>query len=506
MGCGFNKCAFEEETVELQDGSIKQLKNVNIGNWIKAYNTTTKKDHFVEVLNIFYNEKDLVEVSLDYKYDRTIKTSIDHYFLCEYEDKIKMMSLKDIFTAFLNWGSPRLFVDGNFQDIFSIQEVGEGKTIDLEVNHEDHNFYCNGIVISNSHSISYATLSAITTYLKFKYPQQFFLALLKLAKYEPDIHDEINKISKELIHFGIELLRPDLAKSDLDFSLEGKDIRFGLNAIKGVSEKTLENLKNFRETDKPNKYDIFLTAKQAGINIGLLSTLIQAGTLSSCKTRRSRMVLEAQTFNILTEKEKKVIYQFGEKYDYDVLKAVNDLVFVQNYKPEKGGLLMTERRKGTFSKKYAGYKAIYEQNRNKEDFANWYFESQLLGYNPTISIKDVFKDESHGLLNLLEISSLESNEFLKFVGLVDDVRKGKTKKTGNTYYKITVKDECGKVDCLFMDAGKHARLTKYLEAGQKIPEKNNVVIMSGRKGDDCVWVENIKIEDQHIFMKLSDVK
>ena len=80
---------------------------------------------------------------------------------------------------------------------------------------------------NKSHSISYATLAAWTTYLKFKYPQEFFLALLKLSKYEPDSHAEIRKITQELPHFDMELLSPDLAKSSLDFSIEGSNIRFG---------------------------------------------------------------------------------------------------------------------------------------------------------------------------------------------------------------------------------------------------------------------------------------
>ena len=82
--------------------------------------------------------------------------------------------------------------------------------------------------------------------------------------------------SKELIQFDIELLSPDLAKSDFDFSIEGKDIRFGLNSIKGVSEKSLEALKSFIESTTPNKFDIFIAAKQASINIGLFSSLIQS--------------------------------------------------------------------------------------------------------------------------------------------------------------------------------------------------------------------------------------
>ena len=58
---------------------------------------------------------------------------------------------------------------------------------------------------NKSHSISYAALAAITVYLKFNYPQQFFLSLLKMTRHEPDPINEISKIHKDDI-FGIQLL------------------------------------------------------------------------------------------------------------------------------------------------------------------------------------------------------------------------------------------------------------------------------------------------------------
>ena len=66
---------------------------------------------------------------------------------------------------------------------------------------------------NKSHSISYASLAAITAYLKFKYPQEFFLALLQMTRYEPDPMAEISKISRELPKFNIKLLGPHLMKS-----------------------------------------------------------------------------------------------------------------------------------------------------------------------------------------------------------------------------------------------------------------------------------------------------
>ena len=166
---------------------------------------------------------------------------------------------------------------------------------------------------NKSHAIAYATLAAWTTYLKFKYPHQFFLSLLRMTQFEPNPQEEISKISRELPHFNIRLLQPNLIKSKFDFTVDKDNIRFGLNSIKGVSQKSLDSLSAFRETSNSNKYDVFLSAKQAGLNIGVLSALIQAGALSEeSSASRPRLVLEAQAFNLLTDREKRNFIALGE--------------------------------------------------------------------------------------------------------------------------------------------------------------------------------------------------
>jgi DNA polymerase III alpha subunit len=359
---------------------------------------------------------------------------------------------------------------------------------------------------NKSHSISYAILAAWTTYLKFKYPQEFFLALLKMSKFEPDSHAEINKISKELIYFDIELLPPDLAKSALDFNIEDKNIRFGLNSIKGVSEKTLEALQAFRETSTPNKFDIFVAAKQAGINIGLLSSLIQAGTLSSYTNKRSRLVLEAQTFNLLTDKEKKNAYSLGPKFDFDILTIISENAFKNQTLMPDGKPFMSEKRRETFKKKYQEYKKIYDQNKDHERFANWVFEYKLLGYTPSTRLKTVFQQSEFTFTDTLEFHSVFKDDAVKMVGVIQDVYKGKSKKNNSVFYRFQLKDEVGALNCLFIDAGKKARLSEYLEDGLKIPDKDDIVIFSGRKGDDVLWIDNIGILNDKIYMKLSDIE
>lgn len=393
-----------------------------------------------------------------------------------------------------------------YLSIKAIKSIGVQKTYDLEVDHSDHNFYANGLVTSNSHAVAYGILAARTTYLKFKYPQQFFLSLLKLSKFEPDSHEEINKISKELVQFNIRLLPPDLAKSDFDFKIEGDDIRFGLNSIKGVSEKALEALQNFRESSTPNKFDIFIAAKQAGINIGLLSALIQAGTLSSYTDRRSRLVLEAQTFNLLTDKEKANAIILGPKYNYDILTIINENAFKAKTLMSNGKPFMSEKRCETLKKKYREYKKIYDQNKDHEQFANWVFEYKLLGYTPSTKLKSVFYQEEFTFTDTLELGSVLSGEKVKVVGVVGEVRKGETKKANKKYYRFLLKDEVGSANFMFMDGGKNARLSDYLEDGLLIPKEEDIVIFTGRKGDDVVWVENVAILNDKIFMKLSDIE
>jgi len=302
---------------------------------------------------------------------------------------------------------------------------------------------------NKSHSLAYANLAAWTAYLKFNHPQEFFISLLRMTKYEPAPHEEINKVCQELPHFKIDLLPPDLAKSNMDFTIEGEDIRFGLNSIKGVSEKSLQAVRDFRDSDNPNKYDIFLSAKEAGLNIGILSALIQAGALEERKNRRARLVLEAQAFNILTDREKRNFIALGPKYNWDVLETIQ-AVREENLVGDDGKPIMKDSRFETFKKKYLPYKEIYEKNKKYERFANWYFENKLLGYSPTIRLKEVFSDNGDRMGDSQDFNNLDLDFHGRFIGVISDYFKGRSR-NGNDYIKLMVRDELGEYPVMLMD-------------------------------------------------------
>ena len=162
---------------------------------------------------------------------------------------------------------------------------------------------------------------------------------------------------------------------------------------------------------------------------------------------------------------------------------------------------MKESRTETFLKKYRPYKNIYDKNKSFEKFANWYFENQLLGYSYTHTLRDVFKNEAGNLMNCYEVCSTETNEGVKFVGVVKDCSRRLVSRNNNRYIRLTMADELGRIDCMFFDP----KLERYLEE-KGSPEKDNIVTIVGKKSEDIVFVDDMNILDGRIYMKLSDVK
>jgi DNA polymerase-3 subunit alpha len=353
---------------------------------------------------------------------------------------------------------------------------------------------------NKSHSIAYAALAAITIYLKFNYPQQFFLSLLKMTRNEPDPIGEISKTQKEMGHFNIRLLRPHIIKSEMDFSIEGQDIRFGLLSIKGISDKSIEKLNGFRNKYS-NKFEILQAAEEADLNIGVLCSLIQAGALTGFKQSRSKIVLEAQLWNMLTSKEKKYAISFAEKFDYDLIRIIKHL---NTFTDEKNKVIIKNSRLDTIKSKYEPYLKIYNQNSKSESFANWYYEKRLLGYTYERTLKDIFNEKREDLICINEIIDLPINTKIALVGEITDSYSGISKSEKKTkYLRLKVSDESGDITVLlFNDRIENCKALN----GNKNPEEKNIVIVKGIKKEDCIFADLVAVQDHHIYMKLTEIK
>jgi len=357
---------------------------------------------------------------------------------------------------------------------------------------------------NKSHSVSYASLAAITTYLKFKYPKEFFLALLKMTRFEPDPIAEIAKVSRELPKFGIKLLSPNLLKSEMDFSIEGDNIRFGLTSIKGISDKSIRKLENFKNKYS-NKFEVFQGAGEAGIGVGILSALIQAGSLEDeFNHSRSYIVAEAQLWNLLTPREKTKAFDLAEEKKCDLMEVVKYLN--QELKDEKGKPFIKDSRIKTIRRNFEPYKQIYDKNRTNEDFANWYYENSLLGYTHGKKLRQVSAEYSH--LESVEIAlNKTEGSRVNFIGTVEEAYSAKSRK-GTPYLRLTIQDETGVCTVMIFTQKNRDNIANCRrDNGGVLPVKKGIVIVKGIKKDgDTVFADIVRTQDQKIFMKLSEIK
>lgn len=350
-----------------------------------------------------------------------------------------------------------------------------------------------------SHAASYSVLAAQMVYLKFKYPQSFYLHALKEAVTKPKPFDEIFEITQELPNFDIKLLPPDIDKSGLSFEKEGKDIRFGLGDIKGISSKSLENLKKFIKEDKKHKFAVFQAGKNAGINIGQMTALIYVGALDSVSfgTERRMLALECAGWYQLKEGEQAWLLNHGEKYNYSFKEAYLD---IDNWVGSNGKKVARATRNNTISKGLETYRQIYLANKNNKRFAHWKFERDLLGYSYSFRLKDVF--ETGEVINDVKfaVSQFEGDNS-SILGEVQEVKKF-TSRNGNTCLKLVVCDELAKIQAMLVG---DAEYESFKEQGL-IPKAGDIIVLHGKKGtDDMIWIDKMSIQDVHVVFKKSDL-
>jgi DNA polymerase-3 subunit alpha len=350
---------------------------------------------------------------------------------------------------------------------------------------------------NKSHSFCVAYLGALTVYLKYKYPLQFFTACLNAAQKLPDPMEEIRQIERELPFFNIKLMPPHLLKSEMGFTIENGNIRFGLSAIKGISDSSMEKLIKFRG-NYDNKIDCFIAAKQAGLNIGVISSLIQAGSLDELNTKRTRLVLEAQTFNILTEKEKRLVKSIhDESTEKDILSIIKQLF-------DRGQIKSS--RFETIKNKYAPYKEIYLLNSRNEELTNYFYEKNCLGFSYSQNLTYIFKARNKNFDTIRNsFGTKEQNEQVLLVGEIIDTKISKSR-NNNKFFKVNLTDDTAQVSVLLFEGRNNSLEECKEENGGKYPETGDIVIVKGRIKNDAIFADRILKQECKIYKSMRDLK
>lgn len=160
---------------------------------------------------------------------------------------------------------------------------------------KDHNFLlANGLVASNcfnkSHSTAYAYVTYQTAYLKANYPVEYMSALLTASS---DNQEKIEKYRENCLKMGIDVKPPDINYCDKEFMPQGKDILFGLSAVKNLGESAIENILEAREKAGGkflNFPDFIGRVNLKTVNRRALETLTYAGGFDSIHENRKQLI------------------------------------------------------------------------------------------------------------------------------------------------------------------------------------------------------------------------
>jgi DNA polymerase-3 subunit alpha len=148
---------------------------------------------------------------------------------------------------------------------FLRQEVAEELWHDFEA-HAGYSF-------NKSHAVAYSTVSYWTAWLKYYYPIEFMYSLLK-NEGDKDARTEYLIEAKRM---GIPVRLPHINDSDIDFKIEGKGIRFGLSAIKYISDNIASKYIAARPFSSYKQLEEFTFAKGSGVNSRALQALRLVG-------------------------------------------------------------------------------------------------------------------------------------------------------------------------------------------------------------------------------------
>ena len=130
-----------------------------------------------------------------------------------------------------------------------------------------------GYSFNKSHAVAYSTLSYWTAWLKKYYPIEFMYSVLKNEK-DKDARTEYLIEAKRM---NIPIRLPHINESDIDFKIEGKGIRFGLTAIKYISDNIAKKYIARRPFASYKELETFTFGKGNGVNSRALQALKLVG-------------------------------------------------------------------------------------------------------------------------------------------------------------------------------------------------------------------------------------
>ncbi len=317
---------------------------------------------------------------------------------------------------------------------------------------------------NKSHSACYALIAYRTAWLKANYPAEYMAALISSVM---DTKDRVPFFVAQAEQMGIEILPPDVNLSDHKFVVVDGNIRFGLDAVKGVGFQAVEAIKRAREEGGPFRdlFDFCARVDGRAVNKKAIEALIKCGAFGSTGAARKGMlsVLE-QAQGAGQRAQQDALIGQGSIFDLDSPHSTGPSVTTPSHAPipavefERAELLAAE----------------------KESIGLFISAHPLKEVAPALRLRVDCQ--------LTDLSSRRDGDWVTVGGMITQAKRIRTKK-GDMMMFATLDDLAGSVEVLVFG--------KALAAGEDSLTADSIVLVRGRvdhkdRDKTCIVAQNVE--------------
>ncbi len=324
---------------------------------------------------------------------------------------------------------------------------------------------------NKSHAAAYAFLTYQTAYLKTYYKVEFITAVLNNRLTKPD---DLKKYILYAKTVGIDVLPPDINKSQTYFSIENGAIRHGLAALKNMGYAITEKIIAEREQfgDYKDLVDLISRTNKFGLNKRGIESLILSGALDCFGKTRTQLMAVFELVLERTSKDRKQEATGQISMFTTLLKNEQALTSVDY--PEIPEFIETEKLKK--EKEIVG---VYVSGHPLDKFLNRFDQYT---FNSSMIKKDAENTDEDGEVIEQEedeqVSDIYDGMPVTFGGIITEFKKTFTRRDNKEMAIIKVEDLYGDIDCLvFPNAYKN--LKPLLEVDKIAVFSGKISIRSG---------------------------
>ena len=267
---------------------------------------------------------------------------------------------------------------------------------------------------NKAHAVCYAVVSYQTAYLKCHYPQQYMAALMTSVL---GTSTKVAGYIAECKEMGIETLPPDINRSDDHFTVEGKNIRFGLGAVKNVGRGLIRTIAaNRRENgDFASLEDFLARMEQRDLTKRTVEHLIKCGAMDCFGHHRSELlaVYEEMMDSIAYSRKKNLEGQMGLFGGFAQEEAASVPIPKMPELPKSELMLMEKETTG-----------IYISGHPMDGYRAYLKKSHVVPIGALLDEESTYRDDQivsvAGVIQSLKMKSTRNNSTMSYVTLEDD--------------------------------------------------------------------------------------